>query len=331
MTRNYKYIILIKFLDKEGGLIKRINANYQYSNNNSFTDEIEVSDGCIKVTAFRTRKYLIEEIIVNSELTINRQVMKSLVYYYSATGAANTIKDIRITRYLNDTIQDESQVDKESIKQVASNNITSSYIKSINQDKLDVIFEETEKGRFLLNTLTHVISSYEYLNHTPFMRFELLWKGFNSIYKAKEKNNGDFECHISLRRDMISNKKDYSLSCGFVDGFTKEDISKIIHYKKMILNDYNRIEKMSAFCEFIERIGDNRLIQIIEDNLSINEDFLNQSGLKNKVYTYINSKKKSGLKFNVEVVAFICIKYLYFVRNKLIHAERAYHDFFMDK
>ncbi len=200
------------------------------------------------------------------------------------------------------------------------------FFKKIDRLQLEAIFQETNSGRSLLYAVTHLINSCS--SSEPFQQFESLWKSFNSIYKLKEVSISDAICLMNLRAHMLGNVAKYPLSTDLVDLMTHDDIFNIVNWRSMILNDYNTESKSQSLCDFIKRISDPRLIKKIEDSLSIRSQFLTNKKLINDVHSHISSMKSINKKNNIEVVALICLKYLYYARNKLIHAERVHPSFY---
>lgn len=90
----------------------------------------------------------------------------------------------------------------------------------------------------------------------------------------------------------------------------------------MILNDYKTEAKTKALKCFILRNDDFRLMEICKESLPVRESFLKLSGFYEIVSNHIEHNVKNK-KFNdMQVAATLCIKYMYYVRNKLMHGEQ---------
>jgi hypothetical protein len=130
---------------------------------------------------------------------------------------------------------------------------------------------------------------------------------------------------------MLGNTPEYPLSTTHVSAMTHDEIFSIVNWRNMILNDFKNESQSGYFLGFIQRISDSRLIKKIEDSLPIREQFLRNEGLLPATLAHIQQKKTLNANSDIEVVAFICLKYLYFARNKLIHAERVHPSFHLVK
>lgn len=325
MSRNYKYTILIRFSSSTDQSVGSFDVEYPYSNNSNLKDRIVIKDKSIKITANRSKKTSISDVLHNANTAMNRQISKSLAYYYAAVGEPNKITSIKVTRHLSGSQQEEETISKSGVRQIVNSDNGFAYLKQINRTELETIFEESDAGHALLYAVTHLISSCS--SPEPFQRFEALWKCFNSIYKLKEERTQDSECLQGLRAHMLANTSEYQLSTAHVSAMTHDDIFSMVNWRNMILNDFKNESQSGYLLGFIQRISDVRLIKKIEDSLPIRQQFLSNQGLLPATIAHIQQKKTLNTNSDIEVVAFMCLKYLYYARNKLIHAERVHPSF----
>tara|TARA_R110002050_G_scaffold151812_3_gene279016 strand:- start:2931 stop:4010 length:1080 start_codon:yes stop_codon:yes gene_type:complete len=325
MSRNYKYTILFRFSSATNQSIGSFDVEYPYSNNSNLKDKIIVKEKSIKITANRSKKTSISDVLHNADTAMNRQISKSLAYYYAAVGKPNKITSIKVSRHLSGKLQEEKTINKSGVRQIINCDNGMAYLQRINRSELETIWKESEAGYALLYAITHLISSCS--SPEPFQRFEALWKCFNSVYKLKEGSGQDTQCLRSLRAHMIANVARYPLSTTRVTPMTHDDIFAIVNWRNMILNDYKQESQSGYLLGFIQRISDARLIKKIEDSLPIRQQFLQNQGYLPTVLAHIQQQKAVNTNSDIEVVAFICIKYLYFARNKLVHAERVHPSF----
>lgn len=330
MSRHYKYTVLIR-LSRNGSnnLLKNIDIEYPYSGNATFKDNLIVKEKSIKLISLRSKANDLENLFYNGNMTIVSQITKALVYYYCVTGESNEITSITITRHFKEQLQKTEVIKKAQISQIITKTCDLSILKQINITELETIFEETKKGYDLIYALTHLINSCT--SDKSFIRFEKLWKAFNSIYKLKEGNHKDSTCLQKLREHMIINILDYPISTSFVSSFSKDEIFNNISWRKMIINDFDTESKTGYFKGFIERISDIRLIQIIDETITIRQAFLTNKGLLTDVINHINNKLLQNHNSDIEVVAFLCLRYMYYLRNKVMHAERVDPNFHLLK
>jgi hypothetical protein len=325
MSRNYRYTILIRFSSTTNQTIGVFDVEYPYSNNANLRDKIIVKEKSIKITANRSKKTSISDVLHVTNTAMNRQITKSLAYYYSAVGKPNKITSIKVSRHLSGKLQEEETINKSEVRQVINCDNGMTYLQHIIRSELETIWKESEPGCALLYAITHLISACS--SPEPFQRFEALWKCFNSVYKLKEKSTQDSQCLRNLRAHMIANVALYPLSTAFVNPLTHDDIFSMVNWRNMILNDYKQESDSGYLLGFIQRISDARLMKKIEDSLPIRQQFLDNQGHLPAVLAHIQQQKLTNVNSDIEVVAFMCLKYLYFARNKLFHAERVHPSF----
>lgn len=330
MSRHYKYTVLIR-LSRNGSnnLLKNIDIEYPYSGNATFKDNLIVKEKSIKLISLRSKANDLENLFYNGNMTIVSQITKALVYYYCVTGESNEITSITITRHFKEQLQKTEIIKKTQISQLITKTCDLSILKKICVNELETIFEENKKGYALVFALTHLIQSFS--SEKIFDKFEKSWKAFNSLYKIKEGDTRDYTCLRKLRTHMIINISDYPISTSFVNTFSKDDIFNNISWRKMILNDFPNESNMRDFKSFIQRNSDIRLINIINDTLTIKQTHLINSGYYNDVTNYIVLQLSTNTKNNIEVVAFLCLRYMYYLRNKVMHAERTDPNFHLLK
>jgi hypothetical protein len=325
MSRNYKYTILIRFSSSTNQSIGSFDVEYPFSNNSDLKDQVVIKDKSINVIASRSKKTSISDILHNANTAMNRQISKSLAYYYAAIGEPNKITSIKVSRHLSGNLQEEETIAKSGVRQIVNSDNGLTYLKHIDRTELETIFEESDAGHALLYAVTHLISACS--SSEPFQRFEALWKCFNSIYKLKEGSTQDSGCLQDLRAHMLANTSQYPLSTTNVSPMVHDDIFSIVNWRNMILNDFKNESQSGYLLGFIQRISDARLIKKIEDSLPIRQQFLSNHGSLPAVLAHIQQQKSLNTNSDIEVVAFMCLKYLYYARNKLIHAERVHPSF----
>jgi hypothetical protein len=89
-----------------------------------------------------------------------------------------------------------------------------------------------------------------------------------------------------------------------------------------VLNDFETREKTKAFADFILRYHDERIMKVMNEILPYRQQFLGEAGLLDATNAHIATQIAAAQSFDEELVALICIKYMYFVRNKSVHGER---------
>jgi hypothetical protein len=180
--------------------------------------------------------------------------------------------------------------------------------------------EETDRGRAVLYAITHLIKALD--SKGPFERFDRLWRAFNALYKAFAGSTKDSDCHIALANDIRLNPAKYPLAIAKVSPLTKSQIRQHTRWNLMLQNNYPTAPKTKALRDTIVRTTDSRILEIYRDTLTIRKAHLQTAGYFNAANTHINAFLAAPQANHSDVVTTLCVKYMYFVRNKIAHAER---------
>lgn len=291
--------------------------NIPYMNSRSYFDKLTIKDSEISIKGDRSAKPNFDEIFYNHMSILYTQIIKSILAYYCLSGIICKISEINF--------YDDSQKLVKSIGIDEINNVTLAsrdftVLKDIDFNKMNVIFDDSKKGKAFFISLSHFIRSFCMRDSSE--SFEKLWKSFNAIYKEISGKESDNDCHKHLRRDMVQYPQNYPLIAHAVTNLTSKEIRDKTRWNKMILNDYKTETKTKAFKCFILRNDDFRLMEICKESLPVREDFLKSSGLYEIVNDHIENKLENKTVNDMQVAATLCIKYMYYVRNKLMHGEQ---------
>ncbi|WP_172126368.1 hypothetical protein [Arcobacter acticola] len=280
---------------------------------------------------------------------IHTQITKSLLYFYIKKRNFSEIKSITVSRK-KDKILETTTIPKENyqIEQVVEKyfNINENYI----LNNINDIFLTNDKSISLFNSLSYLVKALNTQESSH--KFERLWKAFNAIYRYIGKSENDNTCHINLRDFLLSNDSLFNYSKKIVNNYDRKILRKKIQFRNLILNDYPTKNHTVSFIAFLYRYTDSRLLQILKETLPYREEFIktinsidkveskfNKLGLStiydncktkqntciyNEIVNSLDSKINMNNQSDIEIVAFICIKYAYFLRNKIFHAEK--HD-----
>nr|WP_152029954.1 hypothetical protein [Pseudomonas sp. LPH1] len=257
--------------------------------------------------------------------TIYKQIVKALCLYYIFEKHPNQLREVIITTTKGRAAQTTIKIPKAQIKQIIGRTANLSVLGSIDPAKAPILLSESASGRAVLHAGTHLIKSID--SPSPFDRFEKLWRAFNALYKAFAKANTDHACHVALRNYIQNNPSNFPLSIAKVRPLTATDIRSKIRWNQMILNNYPTQTKTTAFKDSILRNSDPRILSMYQSSLPIRQTFLNNTGLYATVNTSIQAAISANIPRDSDVLSTLCIKYMYFVRNKIAHAERADHGF----
>lgn len=108
---------------------------------------------------------------------------------------------------------------------------------------------------------------------------------------------------------------------------TATEIRANIRLNQMILNNCPTQAKATAFAQSIMRNSDPRVLELYQNSLPIRATFLNNANQLAPVTLHLSHGIAANVACNADVLSTLCIKYMYFVRNKITHAEKADHGF----
>lgn len=317
MKRSNQYDIEINF-KTTGKNTLLFSSSIPYLGSATNLDNVKIYSKKIILSCKRAAIINLDEIFYNDNSSLYNQVIKCLVYYYSLNFNCPKIKEISVTRKGSSAILDRKTLTIDLIIQPVSGKITSNII--FNPNTIEVLFEESEKGKTILIALSYWLKAMS--TNDSIFTFERLWRGLNSIYSLIGAHRNETQCHIALRALLIVNPHILTNSSLEVNGYTSQYLRKSFRWRAMILNDYSTINKTEAFRDFILRYSDERIVRMFDETLPYRQDFLNRQGFLAAVSGHITANLATSLKSNTELVALLCIKYSYFIRNKSFHGEK---------
>lgn len=299
------------------------NGTFKYRSATTSTDFLEISNKTVLIKM--TRRASKTSPLQAHNSTFHKQIIKSLCFYYILERRPNPIKDVTLTKQNSAASTTTNSIPGSMLKQVVGKTADLSALATIESAKAAILLSETPTGRAVLNASTHLIKSLD--SSSAFERFEKLWRAFNALYKAFAKQNSDHACHVALRDHIRQNPALFPLSIAKVAPLTAADIRANIRLNQMILNNYPTQAKAPAFADSITRNSDPRILELYRNSLPIREAFLNTAGRLAPVTAHITAGIAANIACDADVLATLCIKYMYFVRNKMAHAEKIDHGF----
>lgn len=296
---------------------------FTYRSASSLTDSINIFNKSVKIQTRRVSSS--SNPLQTHNSTVYKQIVKALCLYYILEQRPNQLREISISTTKGRAKPVTNNILKAHLKQVVGRTANLSILGKIDRAKAPILLSESPSGRAVLHAGTHLIKSLDSPSH--FDRFEKLWRAFNALYKAFAKANTDHACHVALRDYIQRNPSKFPLSIAKVTPLTAADIRSKMRWNQMILNNYPTQARTTALRDSIVRNSDPRILSIYQDSLPIRQAFLNNTGLYAAVDTYIQTAIAANVARDSDVLSTLCIKYMYFVRNKIAHAERADHGF----
>lgn len=344
---NYSVQILFK---QPCQSISNETIDLEYKNSKGLKDELIVDKQQIIINCYRSSKINLNNIVFSEANSIHNQIIKALIYFYIQANKFSEIEKIIIVRKNKSNEEVKYQLPSKNIdlEQILNNNYQGV---NIDHNLIKKLFDKDDKSKALKYALTYLLKSL--IDKEPSARFEKLWKSFNSIYRYIGSGRNENECHRILRTYILNNNSNFEKTTELVKNLTIEQLRQRIRVAELIQNDYDSSNKIVSFIAFVYRYSDNMISQLLLENLDYQKDNLESilsiqkieskfnkfesiksifHNNKNSTDTRIFYKTvKSYLENNIsnpvesskiEIVIFTCIKYSYFVRNKLFHAEK---------
>lgn len=293
-----------------------------YRSASSASDTISISNKKILIQTKRSDD--VTNVLSTHNGIMYKQIIKAICLYYVIEGKPNRIKEIRVERSRDGSLVKTIDA-KGGVKQVVSKGTNLSPLLSVDKSKASILLTETKAGRAVLHASTHLIKSLD--STSQFDRFERLWRAFNALYKEYANKNTDHECHVFLRGDIENNPNKYPLSIAKASSLTAPEIRANVRWNQMILNNHSTQAKTKALHDSLLRNVDSRILGIYQTTLPVRQKYLAAEGLLLAVNSHIQSNIQAGSCRHSDVLSTLCLKYMYFVRNKIAHAEKSDHGF----
>ena len=312
MNNIQTYKAQIEFAEKCTSIPSMITIQSEYKSGNGKQDEFMFYPSKIELTLIRSKKY--DTIITRPTNSINTQIIKALIAYYAIADIISPIKQIAITRVvgMNEYPYEESETFQQPLllNQPIANKLHYS------QGILQEVVREDERGAALRIALSYWLKAVVVDN--VYLKFENLWRAFNRLYVYQGNDRSELENMKAMRQLMLLNRTKFPRSTEITNGYTK-DAFHAFRWQKMILNDYDNLEKTGALVDFIYRYSDRRIMELFKEKLVCRESYLTAKGEWTNVQNYV--ARNASTTIDIELVTILCIKYAYFIRNKYFHGE----------
>lgn len=318
MTRGNKYIIEITLDINEKS--KLFDGKVSYHGSSSFTDYFKIYTNKILIEANRSAKIPLDNIFYNHFSSIYNQILKALLFYYVSTKKFVKIKTIDVSRVRSNRKLEEKVFNSDQFNQVLDSSFKLNF--QISKSSLTELFNETSKGRATLIAISYLLIANTSMSESD--RFEKLWKSFNKLYTSITGSSRDFDCLRDLRDFVLKNPNILTLSSQYVKKLNTKKLRNSIRWRAMLLSNYDTEKQTKAFRDFVLRYSDKRIMEILlETKYGYRETFLKNKKYFTAVNKHINNNIKKETIHDNELVLLLTGKYMYFVRNKSFHGEKA--------
>ncbi|HBD25562.1 hypothetical protein [Flavobacterium sp.] len=316
MERINKYEILIDF--KNSSKANLYNGNIDYLGTKRYKDHIVITENKITISCYRSAKIDLSSVFYNHNSSLYNQIVKSLAYYYARLEKFVEITKITVSHSKNGKLETKKKLEKEDINQIINPKFKFKY--SFQQEKLEVILSESEKGKNILNSITYLIKANNSVD--AYEKFERLWKSFNPLYRQIGQQRTEFDNLVQTRTFIINNATDFANSLPKVSELSPEEFRNPLRWRAMILNNHPTQNDTNSFRASITRYSDYRIMNAYLDTIGNREQFLKNLGYYNEVINHINNHIEHTTKIDIELICILTLRYMYFIRNKSFHGEK---------
>lgn len=345
----HNYSIKVYFEAYDITIAKEI-FDLEFRGSSAANDELIIEGNTLTINCNRTAKINLINIVFSESNTIHDQIIKSLIFYYIKVNQFVPIVSITINR-IKQTGEEtifSLPTTKIEIEQILSNKFSGVDILS---DNILDIFKIDDKSKAIQYALTYLLKSK--ITSEESERFEKLWKSFNAIYYYFGNGSNENECHRIMREFILNNQTLFTNSLSIATNVIAQELGEKVRFYEMLSNDYDTREKTVSFIAFIFRYQNGAVCKNILENLNHFEDNLKEifsidkvenkfnkfDSIKDlyqdnkssddrdiifkKVRNYLKDRVKNPIvNTELEITVFICIKYCYYLRNKIFHAEK---------
>lgn len=323
-SRIYSYHVQVSFEKKRPEC--KIGDKYSgYRGSKSYKDRFCFFQDHFLIIADRGTIYKERSILSNAKNSLYEQVLKALVYYYGYANDLPKVKKYTITRKQKGKIDYCYSVCDNFLQPVSETVVKDSYLFS--PAVLDIVFDDSEKANSVLIGLSYWLKSFD-CQKMPFLRFDLLWRSFNCLYRYQANTDKDKDGLIEFRKFIIANSVLFTDSIAKSSSYT-QNVWDSFRWSALILNDFNTVKKMKELKGFVERYSDGRIMHSLKNVIPVRESHLRTEGLWNDVESHLISNLST--KNDIDTLCILVVKYAYFVRCKNVHGEVPSNSFGLER
>lgn len=289
------------------------NKYAKYISGQEYLDSFHFLPDSFTLIASRGKSFEDGSILSNSVNSLNSQLLKGLLFYCSLANDYPKITNVSIVRKRAKGKDFEYTESKSNIVQplIGSGN----KIYSLNKEKLEVIFEETEKGNAIRIALSYWLKGMA--SQDRYYKFDHFWRAFNRLFMYQGNQSKEFDCMVKMREFIISNEDLFPNTISITNSYNR-DVLRSFRWRNFILNDFDTVNKTKSFYSFIKRYHDIRIMSLLNEILPYREKYLTQENYIVDVRKHIASNVDTC---DPELITLLAIKYAYYIRNKMFHGE----------
>ncbi len=316
-----KYIITIG-LNNTSIVNQTFNAPYYHSNGK--TDKFEFNGNSIIIEGERGKKMSGSDILFNVQNSFYNQLLKTLLFHYCINGNSAEINSISIKLIQNG--KETELICQQFTRDKQPFGICSSPI-PFDQSSLSLLFGEGDINYRLRIIVTHLLQAIT--ESDVVKKLEGVWRAFEriAVYLLKQpltKRPNISNALNKMLKEITTRCSRYSNTARLVHGMSVANLRQF-RWHDMIENNYQPTASLDKYREYKQKLSDffvdYRVAQINLDLLHYRATELRSFGLYDQIENDCNVNITNHITKDVDLIAFICCNYVYFLRNKLFHGE----------
>ena len=308
---------------KRGNLAKEMKIKSAYHANPVKSDQILFQSSIARIVSERSKGFDADSILTNNNNTIFRQIMKTILFYGAVNRQNSFIHKLRITKGIGNAQLTEVTY-KQKDQPLAWHNIT--FNLSFQKETLAKQLFEDDHGDKLSTILSHWLTGIS--SKDRHKKFESLWRTFEQLSDHHNRaiaNRKEFDNLREMRTfierhtaffphtSALLNTKDYAWLRSF-------------QWKQLIYNNYPQSATKKSVWEgyrdnFVLRNTDSRIIRLISDTLVYRKKKLEDAEVLDDINAHIATYTAGPVVNDIQLAAFLCCKFAYYLRNKIFHGE----------
>lgn len=291
------------------------------------TDEIRFSKQKIVITAVRSKKFPVGDILYNKNNSLYLQILKSIVYLYAANEKRIRITKVEAERSTTKIHEKMGECSVESYEQPLSNEY---YLREpLIPAVLNVIWLETRGAYYLRAILSHFFGALS--SDDRFYVFERTWRAFEQLcfyHNRAASDNNEINALAKMREYITNNTGNFAdslMESARISGLKLRSFDwagYVSNSFKTPATARNRKMYVNVFwLHFVQKNRDIRVIKMLEKIVPLRQVELTYHGVWVNVDTHISGLIAAPEVHNEDVLCTLLCRYAYFVRCKMFHGE----------
>lgn len=313
MNRKFEYDVTITFA--KANVVNSIGVqNIPYYLGKGNTDKIIFHKKKIKLCLFRFKKYSKEDILTKPNNTVNSQIIKSLILYYLNASNFPILKSIKCVIKNSQSEEELLSLNSQDLPNILSNQKEREEGMYINPNQY--MWEESKLGNVIRIASSHWLHALNADN--SLIKFNHLWIAFNALFGYYGNSKRECENLRYFKSQLLQHDELFSKSINVIKDFDAQRLRNSFRWLLMCKHDLRCAE--STFCSRVD-FTDQRILHMF-NSVTCSSQILGKIENQDN-YTALRLKLDniSTITNDIEVVALICIRYAYFIRNLHQHGN----------